>query len=121
MQLIDETTAKKGDTIYRENETTLGAIYFVRSGRVLLKTKTGKETIVSEGGYFGEDTLKKEDGSESLPNTSAIVQDDAVLGVLTDFVVESIIMDFGRLYSSVKVPAVTMDKSIAFSDLKKYR
>jgi len=121
MQLIDETTAKKGDTIYRENETTLGALYFVRSGRILLKTKTGKETIVSEGGYFGEDTLKREDGSESLPNTSAIVQDDAVLGVLTDFVVESIIMDFGRLYSSVKVPPVTMDKSIAFTDLKKYR
>ena len=73
-----------------EGTRTQAALYFVRYGKVELKSSDGQHNnIIDEGGYFGEDTLEMDVGGEKKETeclakyTVRTLGGDVILGVLT--------------------------------------
>lgn len=89
-QFVDKTISPRTD-ILTEGKTTEAALYFVRSGRVEVKSKANKEQnkTINAGGYFGEDMLEIDIGglkktTDYVPKYSVrTLSDPVIIGVLT--------------------------------------
>jgi len=87
--IVDEVYPE-GKTIFAENAKTTPALYLVREGQITIKDQSGKERIVKEGEYFGEDhlwadakRLVQRGGTVVAPYTVTVVDQDAICGVLS--------------------------------------
>jgi hypothetical protein len=126
-KLLKDTTYKAGTVLITEGEEMkrgTQAIYWVRSGKVQLTSATsgGVNTILSEGGYFGEDYLTTNDDPVFSKVTVKVLDDaECTLAKLTMASIVDVIADKGRLSPEKKKLASKLDKSIAFTDLKKHR
>ena len=116
-----------GNAIFIEDEVAPGAVYFLRSGKVYLKKEMKVTKIITKGDFFGEDTLFVEsDGAEHIARSSAIVSEDAIIGVLSKNTIISIINDMSRLFNPVRATRCAPSSrkllpKVSFSDLKKHR
>jgi hypothetical protein len=81
---------KPNAEIIAEGRPTSAALYFVRKGKVRIKTGDGSiDKIIDEGGYFGDDMLELDIGG--MKKTSEIIagytvstfSDGAVVGILS--------------------------------------
>ena len=88
-QFVDTAFRARSD-ILTEGKTTQAALYFVRHGKVEMKSSEGEHNnIIDAGGYFGEDMLEIDVGG--LKKTSDYVAkytvralgEEVILGVLT--------------------------------------
>lgn len=55
--LIDERKFEKGQVIMTQGKETIASMYFVREGKVEVKSSDGKCDTCGEGTYFGDDLL----------------------------------------------------------------
>lgn len=112
---ISEMDFETGDLLSVEGAEADGAICLIRSGEVTLE-KDGRQSIIKQGGYFGENTIL----AQNIPIT-AIVTKNAQLGVIKKKDILSVVSDINRLKGSGGGANSNFDLSVAFSDLKKHR
>jgi signal-transduction protein with cAMP-binding, CBS, and nucleotidyltransferase domain len=86
-QIADQTFAPR-TPIFEEGKKTKAALYFVRSGKVELKSSSGRHQIIDDGGYFGDDLLtidvgglQQTDQIEAQYNVTTLGE-DVVVGLL---------------------------------------
>lgn len=88
-QFVDKTYRPRTDVL-TEGRTTQAALYFVRTGKVEVKSSNGEHNnIIDSGGYFGEDMLELDVGGLKKSTdyvakyTVRTLGEEVVLGVLT--------------------------------------
>ena len=121
VSLVTERSMTKGTTLYSEGEETSGGIYFLRSGKVEIKSLNTRriiDKIITAGGYFGVvDTILPR-SKKSL--STATVIEDCQVGYIDGSDLEPVIQDMSRLN---RMSSATSLKSqlIQLDDLKKHR
>lgn len=86
-QISDQQVSPR-TPIFEEGKKTKAALYFVRNGKVELKSAAGRHQIIDDGGYFGEDLLTID--TQGVQNTDEIeakytvttLGEEVVVGVL---------------------------------------
>jgi hypothetical protein len=120
-QLSDETF-EAGRDVFTKDATTVPTLYLVRKGRVKLVKESGKEDIVSAGGYFGQEyfSVKSVASRDAVSNRvkalySATPMEETVCGVLT---VEDFMAVFG-----IQIAAASEQDTlyIPMTDLTRHR
>jgi hypothetical protein len=125
--LIKNKKFKEGFTFFVEGKTVTPALCLVRSGTVELRSskmhaiedilgfklpleKGTKTSVLSRGGYFGNDTFAfDDDGTFGLSKYTVTALEDCVIGVLDEYAVASVL---GKRRSKDYVP---------FDQLEMYR
>ena len=97
---LSNKTFEAGRDVFTKDAMTVPSLYLVRKGRVKLVQDSGKEEIVSAGGYFGQEyfSVKSVGSRDAVSNRvktlySATTMEEIVCGVLT---VEECMAVFGN-------------------------
>mmetsp|Transcript_30874 Transcript_30874/g.47321 ORF Transcript_30874/g.47321 Transcript_30874/m.47321 type:complete len:813 (+) Transcript_30874:35-2473(+) len=117
--LVTEVTFRKGDVLAEEGQPSKQNLYIIRKGRIVVSNDNGMINYLGPGDYFGDKNLKDEAGA---PSTQTITTEDVTTcGVLTRKAIESVIGDIQRLGKPLPPVTSTLDRSIRFKDLVKFR
>lgn len=117
--LVTEITFKKGDILAEEGKPAKQNLYIIRSGRIVVANDNGVINSLVEGDYFGDKALKDPAGSLSKQTISA--QTDTTCGVWSKSDIERVIGDVKRLGKPLPPIVTTLNKTIRFKDLVKFR
>ena len=113
---------EKTKIIYKKKLIS-GAIYIVRKGSVKITGKI-KSYVVSDSGYFGEETMMLKQYSSKI---SAVANTDCDLSILRYKCIKKVLRDMSRIQlhtapkTAIQSKKSSLDKSIALEDLKKHR
>jgi len=121
ISLMQDNIVDSDVPIVEEKSRISGAIYIIRSGTVELKSSSqdGAPRMISEGGYFGEQTMHMESYESRL---SATTQKKTDLGIITYQDIKSVLQDMSRLHIGGGPSKKNyFDSSIELNDLKKHR
>jgi len=83
--LLNDKKFATGRNILGQGQKTRASIYLVREGKVHLTTRRGRDEIIEQGGYFGQEMMNSSNVEEVLvvaPYTVRVME-DCVCGVLT--------------------------------------
>jgi CRP-like cAMP-binding protein len=94
-------------------------LYIIREGRVNISSINGQMNTLMDADYFGDSWLKEEPGAPS-PFTIT-VQADTECGVLTRRNIETVIGNINRLGKPLMMISATLNQSIKYKDLVKFR
>mmetsp|Transcript_29433 Transcript_29433/g.42712 ORF Transcript_29433/g.42712 Transcript_29433/m.42712 type:complete len:787 (+) Transcript_29433:1064-3424(+) len=117
--LVTEVTFPKGEVLAEEGQPAKQNLYIIRSGRIVVAHDNGMINYLTQGDYFGENSIQEEDGAISHQTISA--EEDTTCGVLTKSAIESVIGTVSRLGKTLPPVTSKLDRSIKFKDLIKFR
>jgi CRP-like cAMP-binding protein/tRNA A-37 threonylcarbamoyl transferase component Bud32 len=117
--LVTEVSFKKGEILAEEGKPAKQNLFIIRTGRIVVANENGMIHTLVEGDYFGDKSLKDPEGSMSKETISA--QADTACGVLTRSAIERVIGDINRLGKPLPPATTSLDRSIRFKDLVKFR
>jgi hypothetical protein len=117
--MIKDVTFPKGHVFFREGRTANNSLFLIRSGKVSVKSSllgggieklvglfgyltVGEQTFISEGGYFGADTIKTTGEGKTGPAQYTVTcEDECTVGVLT---MKDICAIIGRIPEGKVIP-----------------
>lgn len=117
--LVTEVNFFAGDVLAQEGHPIKQNLYIIRTGKVTVTNQNGMINELSEGDYFGENTLQKQDTALSVETIKAVTE--TTCGVLTKQGIESVIGTVQRLGKPLAPVSSKLDRSIRFKDLVKFR
>jgi len=117
--LLTEVTFPKGEKLAEEGHPCKQNLYIIRTGRVTIANDNGMINTLVQGDYFGENTLRYEDGH--ISHQTITVEEETTCGVLTKSAIESVIGTVNRLGKSLPPQPPKLDKTIKLKDLVKFR
>uniref|UniRef100_A0A7S2H902 cGMP-dependent protein kinase n=1 Tax=Helicotheca tamesis TaxID=374047 RepID=A0A7S2H902_9STRA len=117
--LVTEVTFQKGEVLAEEGQPAKQNLYIIRSGRIVVAHDNGMINYLTQGDYFGENSIQEEDGAISHQTVSA--EEETTCGVLTKSAIESVIGSVSRLGKTLPPMTSKLDRSIKFKDLIKFR
>jgi len=117
--LVTEVGFRKGEVLAEEGKPANQNLYIIRTGRIVVANDNGVINSLVEGDYFGDKSIKDPDGALSKQTITA--QADTTCGVLTKSAIESVIGDIRRLGKALPPVTSTLNRSIRFKDLVKFR
>ncbi|KAG7357287.1 serine/threonine protein kinase [Nitzschia inconspicua] len=118
-ELLVERSFPAGSILAEEGKPFEPNLYIIREGRINISSSNGQINTLMDADYFGDSWLKEELGSPS-PFTIT-VQNDTECGVLTRRNIESVIGNINRLGRPLMMMSATLNKSIKYKDLVKFR
>ena len=116
-QLVDMSFDKGGELSSIGMEVD-PCIVFVREGQLEVKAEDGTTSILSEGGYFGDETISSENYGymvHSMHDITAL--EDTTVGVLTLDGIANILGSIERLDGKCNL----LDSSLKLDDIEKHR
>eukprot|EP00957_Ditylum_brightwellii_P026915 2034344-Ditylum_brightwellii.AAC.1 len=108
--LVTEVTFPKGEVLAEEGQPAKQNLYIIRSGRIVVAHDNGMINYLTQGDYFGENSIQEEDGAISHQTISA--EEDTTCGVLTKSAIESVIGTVSRLGKTLPPVTSKLDRSI---------
>jgi CRP-like cAMP-binding protein/tRNA A-37 threonylcarbamoyl transferase component Bud32 len=117
--LIVEMTFPPGTILAEEGKPANQNLYIIRSGSVAVANHDGVINNLRDADYFGDKSLKEVDGTPSKQTIT--VQTETSCGVLAKKDIESVIGSIQRLGQPLAPGRPTLDESIRFKDLVKFR
>jgi|UPI000581A41D CRP-like cAMP-binding protein/tRNA A-37 threonylcarbamoyl transferase component Bud32 len=117
--LIVETTFQPGTILAEEGKPINQNLYIIRSGVVAVANDNGVINNLKDADYFGDTFLKEPDGF--ISKQTITVQTETTAGVLSKKDIESVIGDIKRLGQPLAPASASLDKTIRFKDLVKFR
>jgi CRP-like cAMP-binding protein len=117
--LVTEVNFKKAEILAEEGKPCPQNLYIIRTGRIMVANDNGVITTLVEGDYFGDKSLKDPPGSISKQTITAQV--DTCCGVLSKNSIERVIGDINRLGKPLAPVQSSLNRSIRFKDLVKFR
>ena len=117
--LVTEVVFKKGEVLAEEGKPINQCLYIIRNGKITVAHDNGLINYLQQGDYFGEKTLKVEEGS--ISHCTITAEEETSCGVLTKSAVESVIGSVSRLGKPLPTISKKLDKSIKLKDLIKFR
>lgn len=118
-ELLTERSFTAGSVLAEEGKPYEPNLYIIREGRINIASSNGQINTLMDADYFGDSWLKEEPGAPS-PFTIT-VQLDTECGVLTRRNIESVIGNINRLGRPLMMMSATLNKSIKYKDLVKFR
>lgn len=120
VNLIKDVSFPAGSTIFKEGESLPGALYIVRSGQVTVTSTSENNTkVITDGGMFGEPYIYT---VESTAVGTAVVDEDCVVGTITEKEIFSVLRSRRRLHDpNGRAQSMVVKKVIKYADLKKHR
>jgi len=116
---IKDVKFSGGDTIFSEGQNVAGAMYIVRSGKVVVTSTKAPTKVLTDGGIFGEQFIHTQ---YFEAEGTAIVNEDCVLGKLTEKEIYSVLRSRRRLFDPLaKAKSEKMMKMIPYASLKRIR
>ena len=116
-QLVDMSFDKGGE-LSRAGMEVDPCIVFVREGKLEVTAEDGSTSILSEGGYFGDDTICSENYGYMVRSTQDITAlEDTTVGVLMLDDIASTLGSIERLDGKCGL----LDSSLKLKDLEKHR
>lgn len=120
--LIEDVEFEAGEEVSVAGVEARPCIGLVREGKLAVKSKDGSKTekTITQGGYFGEDTITPANkGGKIIKATRTIIAEEkTVIGTITLATIESVIGSLDRFETKT---LDLRDTSIKMSDLKKHR
>lgn len=118
--LIEDVKLDANETpIFKEGESVAGALYIVRSGKITVTSSTAPTKVLTAGGIFGEQFIHTQ---HFVAEGTAIVNEDCVLGKLTEKDIYSVLRSRTRLHDpSAKELSLKMQKQVKYVNLKRHR
>jgi CRP-like cAMP-binding protein/tRNA A-37 threonylcarbamoyl transferase component Bud32 len=117
--MLTERTFPPGTVLAEEGKPHEQNLYIIREGRVVIASSTGQINSLMDADYFGENWLKAEPGTPS--KVTITVQAHTECGVLTRADIQSVIGDIKRLGQPLKLMPHSLNNSIRYKDLVKFR
>ncbi|KAL7579025.1 hypothetical protein ACA910_019067 [Epithemia clementina (nom. ined.)] len=117
--LITEHVFQPGTILAEEGKPLNQCLYIIRSGNVAVANDDGVINNLKDADYFGDKFLKEKEGF--LSKQTITVQTETSCGMLTRRDIESVIGNIGRLGQPLAPASATLNKSIRFKDLVKFR
>lgn len=117
--LIVETTFKPGTVLAEIGKPVNQNLYIIRSGSVAVSNEDGVIHNLRDADYFGDQTLKLDEGV--ISKQTITVQTETSCGVLSRKDIESVIGLMKRLGQPLQPQGASLNKSIRFKDLVKFR
>jgi len=117
--LLTEVDFPKGVKLAEEGHPMKQNLYIIRKGRVTVSNDNGMISTLTQGDYFGENTLAIDEGR--LSHQTITVEEDSTCGVLTKPAIESVIGSVARLGKALPPQPPKLDRSIKLKDLVKFR
>lgn len=117
--LLTEVDFPKGEKLAEEGQPIKQNLYIIRKGRVTVSNDNGMISTLTQGDYFGENTLAIDEGRVS--HQTITVEEDSTCGVLTKPAIESVIGTVARLGKALPPQPPKLDRSIKLKDLVKFR
>jgi CRP-like cAMP-binding protein/tRNA A-37 threonylcarbamoyl transferase component Bud32 len=117
--LIVEGNFKAGTILAEEGKPLTQNLYIIRSGNVAVANADGIINTLKDADYFGDTHLKEEPGV--LSKQTITVQTETSCGVLSRRDIESVIGDMRRLGAPLAPHSTSLNKTIRFKDLVKFR
>lgn len=117
--LVNEVSFKKGEIIAEEGKVAKQSLYIIRTGRIVVASDNGLINTLVEGDYFGDKSIK--DPVDATSKQTITVQADTTCGVLTKGAIESVIGNINRLGMPLPPATTSLNRSIRFKDLVKFR
>jgi len=117
--LLTEVDFPKGEKLAEEGQPIKQNLYIIRKGRVTVSNDNGMISTLTQGDYFGENTLAVDEGRVS--HQTITVEEDSTCGVLTKPAIESVIGTVARLGKALPPQPPKLDRSIKLKDLVKFR
>mmetsp|Transcript_16615 Transcript_16615/g.24094 ORF Transcript_16615/g.24094 Transcript_16615/m.24094 type:complete len:801 (+) Transcript_16615:84-2486(+) len=117
--LVAEVSFKKGEIIAEEGKPAKQNLYIIRTGRIVVANDNGVINSLVEGDYFGDKSIREPDGV--ISNQTITAQSNATCGILTKSAIESVIGDIKRLGKALPPVTSSLNRSIRFKDLVKFR
>jgi CRP-like cAMP-binding protein len=118
-EMLREVSFPDGSVLAEIGKPFEPCLYIIREGRVNISSINGQLNTLMDADYFGDSWLKEEPGSPS-PFTIT-VQADTECGVLTRRNIESVIGNINRLGKPLMMVSATLNQSIKYKDLVKFR
>eukprot|EP00588_Corethron_pennatum_P010859 CAMPEP_0194265600 /NCGR_PEP_ID=MMETSP0169-20130528/782_1 /TAXON_ID=218684 /ORGANISM="Corethron pennatum, Strain L29A3" /LENGTH=794 /DNA_ID=CAMNT_0039006095 /DNA_START=96 /DNA_END=2480 /DNA_ORIENTATION=+ len=116
--LVEDLTFAKDTEVVNKGDAVHQALYIIRKGKVTVSNPNGLINTLGPGDHFGGQTLVDAQGKST---ETVLVTQDATVGILTKASIEAVIGDLNRLGKPVAAKAQSLDSSILFNDLVKYR
>jgi protein kinase A len=117
--LIVETTFQAGTILAEQGKVCSQNLYIIRSGSVAVANEDGVINNLKDADYFGDKALKEDDNA--LSKQTITVQKETTCGVLSKKDIENIIGNIKRLGQPLQPTSATLNKTIRFKDLVKFR
>jgi cAMP-dependent protein kinase regulator len=117
--MLIERSFPAGTVLAQEGKPYEPNLYIIREGRVVIASSSGQINTLMDADYFGDNWLKVEPGSPSQQTIT--VQADTECGVLTRKDIEAVIGDIRRLGQPLNFINHSLNKSIRYKDLVKFR
>lgn len=117
--LLTEVEFPKGTKLAEEGQPMKQNLYIIRKGRVTVSNDNGMISTLSQGDYFGENTLALDEGRVS--HQTITVEENSICGVLTKSAIESVIGTVARLGKALPPQPPKLDRTIKLKDLVKFR
>jgi CRP-like cAMP-binding protein len=117
--LLTEVKFPKGTKLAEEGQPMKQNLYIIRKGRVTVSNDNGMISTLSQGDYFGENTLALDEGRVS--HQTITVEENSICGVLTKSAIESVIGTVARLGKALPPQPPKLDRTIKLKDLVKFR
>ena len=117
--MIVETTFQPGTILAEEGKPFKQNLYIVRSGVVAIANDDGVINNLKDADYFGDKFLREPEGFISTQTIT--VQTETACGVLSRRDISKVIGDIRRLGQPLAPASASLNKSIRFKDLVKFR
>ncbi|CAB9496734.1 activated protein kinase catalytic subunit alpha-1 [Seminavis robusta] len=120
LDLMEETSFKKGEIIMEEGKPCKPALHILQKGRVTIVSNKGEINNLQNGGHFGEATLQLKTGDPGQATITAI--EDTTCRLLTKKSIEGVIGSVIRLGQARALINQREQKiSVKYKSLKKIR
>mmetsp|Transcript_18344 Transcript_18344/g.36525 ORF Transcript_18344/g.36525 Transcript_18344/m.36525 type:complete len:801 (+) Transcript_18344:141-2543(+) len=116
--LVEDLTFAKDTEVVNKGDVVHQALYIIRKGQVTVSNPNGIINTLKTGDHFGGQTLVDTQGTST---ETIVVTEDAIVGILTKSSIEAVIGDLSRLGKPIAAKTQSLDSSILFNDLVKYR
>eukprot|EP00588_Corethron_pennatum_P031647 CAMPEP_0194346156 /NCGR_PEP_ID=MMETSP0171-20130528/105264_1 /TAXON_ID=218684 /ORGANISM="Corethron pennatum, Strain L29A3" /LENGTH=1009 /DNA_ID=CAMNT_0039113245 /DNA_START=182 /DNA_END=3211 /DNA_ORIENTATION=+ len=116
--LVEDLTFAKDTEVVNKGDAVHQALYIIRKGQVTVSNPNGIINTLKTGDHFGGKTLVDTQGTST---ETIVVTEDAIVGILTKSSIEAVIGDLSRLGKPIAAKTQSLDSSILFNDLVKYR
>jgi protein kinase A len=117
--MIVETTYQAGTILAEIGKPVNQNLYIIRSGSVAVAHEDGVINHLRDADYFGDQTMNLDEGV--ISKQTITVQTETSCGVLSRRDVEKIIGNMKRLGAPLQPQGASLNKSIRFKDLVKFR
>lgn len=118
-EMVKEMKFAPEEKIAEDGQPVKHNLYIIRKGMITIICDNGIINSLKTGDYFGENTLKQEEGY--ISNQNIMVAEETVCGVLSRKDIEQVVGSIDRLGKALPPKPPKLDLSIKLKDLEKFR